>query len=466
MRETYIEYVQRLFQRAKEIDLSAESVFLKEDARTVMHRHGGKHFGLKLLEQLLYDSKHPNIGIPSSLVIHADYLGDHIDLPADFVKEDMDTDQCIFRSNASFEYGSPPGFLKSVGMVPVASIQNQKLPFDMMKKNFLGVKKQYGLDDDVLHILIQPQLFPRASGIIYTSFDARPDDPVIIEASLGSCLSATVGLPNLVHYRVHPNSIEVYRNFGSRYPTTLFTGRECRIDFIEGDISRRELNTYRQVSNQITFVSEETIKQIWEEKTFPVGAETCSPLRENELRSLYAFGKYAESRLGKPLKIEFAFMETGKLYLLQLDPAMLEVSDQLVPLHEKEGSIKFRTPFVNMPVTLEGLDVVVEAVNSFGLRAPQEPFIFIPETIPMNMNIEYDLAPGYPQCQAIVSPVGSRMNHCYSEARTYIPYLGVVGFFEAITERFGKLKWGHNKGIKMDVHSDGRWAQVQVYKVR
>ncbi len=130
MRETYEMYIKRLFERALAENLDRESCVLGKNAKQLRHQTGGKNLGVKLLEQLLADFEHPTIGIPSSLVIPADYLGDHIELPADFVKEDMDTDHVIFRSNASFEYGSLPGFLISVGMVPIASVWSAPFKLD------------------------------------------------------------------------------------------------------------------------------------------------------------------------------------------------------------------------------------------------------------------------------------------------------------------------------------------------
>ena len=76
------------------------------------------------------------------------------------------------------------------------------------------------------------------------------------------------------------------------------------------------------------------------------------------------------------------------VYLWQLDPAMLEVSDSTVSLSASENELIIETPFVNMPFNAEGLHVALEAPKLYGSQATEEPFILVAETEPLNVNAQ------------------------------------------------------------------------------
>ncbi len=455
----YETYMKGLFQETLQEDLSAESAILGADARAFSITHGGKMLGTKVLEKLVEgfgDQRLKSLPAISKLV-----EGEQIECttPDDFYVHG--TSCAIVRSNAWFEYGSPPGVLSSQHFVQLTAGELTSIDLRQMVSQY---EHTHGTYIDVpklpFSVLIQPQLFPKASGVMYSSFDANPNDPVIIEASTGSCISATAGLPNIVHYRVHPSGVEIFRNFSGDTPDTIFTGDCAYIDLFEVSLSRRELEVYRTVAKSIKGVGPKEIKELWDSLTSPIPGEPNSPLTQDQLTLLHDFGKYAESQLGKALKFEFSVTDDGSIILYQLDPAHLAVSEEKLDLGSVEDG--FVTPFVNMPCDLKNLEVVIEALSSLDGAwdgPPTDPFAYMHQTVPLNVSIERELTMPYPQCQAIVSPVGSRMNHCYSEARTYIPFLGVIGLFEGMSD----VKWGHNKGMKVDLRSDGRWGHVRFH---
>jgi hypothetical protein len=465
-RGTFQEYIRNRFIASELLDLSSESEVLGEEAHRYKQQHGGKYMGQELLRRLLGEFGEPRLQtIPDCNVEHSQ-LANGIDLPPTILNNELGSTQLIARSNAAFEYGCPPGILHSRGLIPMPSDGKLHLDCEQMHRAFAQVLLDNNLDSRTsFRVLLQPQLSPRAGGIIYSSFAGRSDEPVIIEASLGSSVSATVGLANLIHYRVAGSQISTYRNFSGEVPAVIFHGKTCYIDPVECDPSRRELDLYKSVTPNLQPLRGKQLASVWKDNTFELESEPHSPLKREELELLSRFAKFAERRLNKPLKFEFGIAENGQIYLLQLDPAMLEVSDTALNVQYRNGDLLLETPFVNMPFNADGLHVIVEAIAGIGSTAPKEPFIFVSETTPLNINIQNELAGPYPHCAGIVAANGSRMNHCYSEARTFIPFIGCVGLRDKLREAFPSLTWGYNTGLKLDIRCDGRSARLRFYEV-
>ncbi len=459
-RGRFSEYLAKEFNLLFKLDLSSEGEILNEAAERVKQEIGGKALGLKVLSEIVRRFGDSSIVVPYAEVSPPDSL-------VDSVSKRIKSGPIMVRSNASFEYGSPPGLLSSLKVINQQQIPSEVSAYlTMVSGQFRTVSEQGKLDSrDSMQFVVQSAIDVVSSGVVYSSFDGSSEDPVIIEGSIGPCVSATEGLADLVHIRVNKDKFSLSQNFDGDHPQIVFSNNTWHLSYEAADLSRHELQIYKGSAEQIEIASTNKLSELWVNNTYQLEDGGRSPFSPEQIRTISKFAKFAENQLGKPVKLEFGIAPNGTIAIWQMDPASLAVSDRKIRscLPRSSPSLEIETPFTNMPVVGAGLHVVVEAVG-FGSIPKDVPFALVVMTTPLNINFETELVKRYPNCRAVIIPGGSRVNHCYSQARTYFPVIGASDLWERITEKFGRLEWGYQEDLKINIDSNGRSARFALYR--